>query len=62
MLLYGAKTWALGKEEERLLDRTEMKMLRWIRNISLRERLRNEEMRRSDVTHIVEKAREARLR
>ena len=45
VLLYGSETWAHKKDEERLLEKTEMRMLRRIPKISLSERLRNEEIR-----------------
>ena len=59
----GGKTWALRKNEEDLLMRTEMRMLRWIMGISLLEHYTNEEIRSSaGVVSIKEKLREARLR
>jgi hypothetical protein len=44
-ILYGSETLALRKAEERLLSRTEMRILRWIMGISLREQLRNRDIR-----------------
>jgi hypothetical protein len=38
VMLYGAETWALHKREEKKLERTEMRMLRWIKGASLREK------------------------
>ena len=35
VLLYGAETWPLKKSKERLLCRTEMRMLRWAQGVSL---------------------------
>ena len=62
VLLYGAETWAL-KKEERLLMRTEMRMLRWIMGISLREKKTNKSIKEmAGVIWIEEKAREERLR
>ena len=61
ILLLGAEAWALRKEE-RLLQRMEMWMLRGLMGISLRERERNEDIRRwVGVTDISEKIREAHL-
>ena len=63
VLLYGAETWSLRKKEEDILERTEMRMVRWIAGISLLERRESEDIRRmSGVCNISEKAREARLR
>jgi len=63
VLLYGAETWALRRKEENLLERTEMRMVRWIAGISLRERRESADIRRmAGICCIREKAREARLR
>jgi hypothetical protein len=63
VILYGSENWGLRKAEERLLSRTEMRMLRWIMGISLREQRRNEDIKQeAGVEIIIEKAREQRLR
>ena len=63
VLLYGAETWALRRKEEGILERTEMRMLRWILGVSLMERIESEEIRkRLGVCKITDKARESRLR
>ena len=63
VLLYGAETWSLRKKEEDILERTEMRMVRWIAGISLLERRESEDIRRMcGICNIREKAREARLR
>jgi hypothetical protein len=63
VLIYGAEAWALRRREEEQLERTEMKMLRWILGVSLRDRKRNEDIRKTlGVTCITNKVREARLR
>ncbi|MBN3326183.1 MASP2 protease, partial [Atractosteus spatula] len=63
VLLYGAECLAVGKREENLMRRTEMRMLRWILQISMKDKIRNEEIRRRcRVVDVVEKMREARLR
>ncbi len=63
VLLYGAECWTVGKKEEGLMRRTEMRMLRWILGISLRDKIRSEDIRkRSGVTDIVDKMQESRLR
>lgn len=63
VLLYGAETWSLRKKEEDILERTEMRMVRWIAGISLLERRESEDIRKMcGIGNIREKAREARLR
>ena len=63
VLLYGAEIWALRKKEEGVLDKTEMRMVRWIVGISLMERRKSQDIRRMcDICNIKEKAREVRLR
>ena len=42
---YGAECWTMKKKDEMLMNNTEMRMLRWIQGVSLRERNRNEEIR-----------------
>ena len=44
--LYGAGCWAMRKKEEHLLNKTEMRMLRWIQGISLKDHVRSEEIRK----------------
>ena len=61
--MYGSETWALQKREEQKLDRTEMRMLRWMLGISLRERRRNDAIRaEAGVVAILEKISKARMR
>ena len=63
VLLYGAETWALKRREEEMLERTEMRMLRWILGVSLKDRKRNDFLRNKiGVTCITDKIRESRLR
>ena len=63
VMLYGAECWAMRKKEDDLLRRTEMRMLRRILGVSLKDKIRNEEIRkRCGVVDIIEKVREARLR
>ena len=63
VLLYGAETWSLKRKEEGLLERTEMRMVRWIAGISLLERRESQDIRRMcGICNVIEKAREARLR
>ncbi|XP_064093992.1 uncharacterized protein LOC135206581 [Macrobrachium nipponense] len=61
--MYGAETWALRREEELKLVRTEMRILRWIMGILLLERLENDEIiRKAGFVKIAKKIRESRLR
>ena len=63
VLLYGAEWLTMRKKEDNLLRRTEMRMLRWILGISLKDKIRNEEIRRRcGVVDIAEKVRETRLK
>lgn len=63
VMIYGAEAWTLKRREEELLERTEMRMLRWILGVSLKDKNRNENIRKAaGVACISEKAREARLR
>jgi len=53
----------LRRREEERLERTEMRMLRWILGLTLRDRKRNDDIRRTlRVACITDKVREARLR
>ena len=62
-MIYGAESWALRKQDEQLLHRTEMKMLRRICGVTLLDKRSNDMIRRlAGVAPIVEKLREARLR
>ena len=56
VLLFGAETWAVGKREEQLMRKTEMRMLRWSFRLTLKDRIKNEEVRRrAGVVNIKEK-------
>ncbi|XP_063596700.1 uncharacterized protein LOC134773428 [Penaeus indicus] len=63
VLLYGAEVWTMGKEEERRLEATEMRMLRRIKGVTLREREKSTDIRRElGVSDINEKVKEIRMR
>ena len=48
VLMYGSETLALRKAEENLLERTEMRMLRWMMGIKRIEKIRNENVEMDD--------------
>ena len=61
-IYYGAEFWAMRKKEEHLLNKTEMRMLRWIQGISLEDHVRSEEIRkRLNVMPIVDQVTKQRL-
>ena len=63
VIMYGSECWTLRKKEEQLLERTEMRMLRRILGVTLRDKIRNEEIRRrTRVTSIAKKVKIGRLR
>jgi hypothetical protein len=63
VMIYGAEAWSPRRKEEELLERTEMRMLRWILGVSLKDRKTNEDIRQAvGVACITDKIREARLR
>ena len=43
-MTYEAECWTMKKIDEMLMNTTEMRMLRWIQGVSLREHNRNEEI------------------
>ena len=58
----GAETWTLRKIEEQMLECAEMRTLRWILGVTLRDRLINDEIRHKvRVAKVTEKIKEARL-
>ena len=62
-LLYGTESAALGREEKRRLEVSEMRMLRNVCRISLKGHKRNEDIRKlAGVVNISEKVKEGRLR
>lgn len=63
VLLYGAEVWTMGKKEERILESTEMRMLRRIKGVTLRDRERSVDIRRElGVDDINIKVKEIRMR
>ena len=63
VLLYGAKCWTVRKKEEQIFEKTEMKMLRIIKGVTLRDKAMRVDIRKElGVNSIQEKVREIRLR
>jgi len=63
VLIYGSEAWTLRRREEERLERTETRMLRWILGLTLRDRKRNDDIRRIlGVACITDKVRETMLR
>ena len=53
VLMHGSETWVLRKGEQNLLERTEMRMVRWMMGIKRIEKIRNQKMRaRAGVANI----------
>ena len=59
--LYGAECWTVRKKEEQIFEKTEMRMLRRIKGLTLRDRLKSVDIRKElGVSSIQEKVREMR--
>ena len=62
VLLYGAECWTVRKEEK-ILEKTEMRILRKIKGVTLRDRINSVDIRKElGVSSIQEKVREIRIR
>ena len=44
-MLYGAETWATTKRQESRIEVNEMRMLRWMRGVTRKDKIRNEHIR-----------------
>jgi len=65
VLIYGSEAWASRRRKEKRLERTEIRMLRWILVLTLKDRKRNDDIRRITGVACIrptDKVREARLR
>ena len=60
-MIYGCETWAISEEQVKRIERTEMRMVRWMCGVSLRERKKNAELRQmigiEDVGAVVKRSR-----
>ena len=62
VLMYEAEYWTVRKKEEQILEKTEMRMLRRIKGVTLRDRVKSVDTRKElGVSSIQEKVRETRL-
>ena len=62
VLLYGAECWTVRKKEEQIIEKTEMRMLRRIKGVILRDKVKSVNIRKElGVNRIQEKVREMRL-
>ena len=63
VILYGAECWTTGVKEENILEKTEMRMLRRIKGVTVKDKMNSEDIRKElGVGSIKSKARESRLR
>ena len=63
VLLYGAECWTVRKKEEQILEKTEMRILRRITGVTLRDKVKSVAIRKElGVNSIQEKVREMRIR
>ena len=62
-MIYGSETWAMSKYILDLFESTEMRMLRWMMGVSLKDKMRSEDLRRhAGVENIHKVMRRNRLR
>ena len=45
VMLYGSETWVIKKEDERMCELNEMRMVRWMCDVTLKDRKSNVELR-----------------
>ena len=63
VMLYGSETWPLKEEDIQRIVRTDMQMIRWMCNVTLRDRKPSEELRdRLHIPNITDLLRQRRLR
>ena len=62
VIFYGAKCWTTGVKEENILQKTEMRMLRKIKGVTVKDKMKSEDIRKElGVGSIKSKAKESRL-
>jgi len=45
-ILHGSETWPVRKENEVALQRAEMRMVRWMRDVKVKDKVRNKRVER----------------
>ena len=62
VILYGAECWTIRVKEENILEKTETRMLRRIKGVTVKDKMKSEDIRKElGVGSIKRKARESRL-
>ena len=62
-MLHGSKTWRVRKESEMALHRAEMRMVRWMCNVKVKDRVPSKELReRLGIDDVILILRQNRLR
>jgi len=62
-MIYGSETWAMKTDQEARFERTEMRMVRWMSGVSLKEKRRSADLRASmELDAVGEVVRRNRLR
>ena len=63
MFVYYNSCWTTGVKEENILEKTEMRMLRRIKGVTVKDKMKSEDIRKElGLGSIKSKARESRLR
>ena len=62
VLLYGTECWTVGKKEEQILEKTDNRMLRRIKGVTLRDKVNSLDIRKElGVNSLKEKVRDMKL-
>src|ERR1700690_2422071 len=62
VMVYGSETWPMRGEEIRRLERAERMMIRWMCGVTLKDRCKNDELRkRLDIEDVADVVRRGRL-
>ena len=59
-MIHGVECWTMKKKDEMLMNKTEVRMLRWMQGVSLRDHIRSEEIRAAETvqpiaTHLMQR-------